>query len=483
MQTSRVSPDAAVYASCAFLTAVAALVTYRMGPTAGVAFALIPLAAFAAALLLGAGRIALFALAFALPLSGIRSLTDPLPLGGANIRLQDLIVVLALGSWAFAALIDRSRGQERPKVPWTPVLGWPLVIFGLFILIPLLRGHYSYGASVVGQPLRLVAYSAIAVTLVGMTPERMYRLLLWVFYPGAVISLLWGAYYIATGGSQSASVDLSTGGSRPLAISTSLYCAGALFLALFTIRKAPGRAAALPHLAMAGIGLAGVILGFGRGVFAGVAVVLVVLLVVSPGVRRGVLFGLPLALPFLILISVIVLHTAPNLISSFQHRVSASPTQDANVIWRERANAAVLAQVREQPVFGVGFGRSSTFFLDVKSSNGFLVPFRQDIGQDPHNGFLYLLAGGGILALGSYLALLWVFTFDAVRRYRRSETDTERLLIAWAGATLFVFLFEAASGTMFEFPSDLLPIWALIVVPAVVPMRTRATDAWRRRSR
>ena len=239
-----------------------------------------------------------------------------------------------------------------------------------------------------GQPLRLVAYSAIAVTLVGMTAERMYRLLLWVFYPGAVISLLWGAYYIATGGSQSASVDLSTGGSRPLAISTSLYCAGALFLALFTIRKAPGRAAALPHLAMAGIGLAGVILGFGRGVFAGVAVVLLVLLVVSPGVRRGVFFGLPLALPFLILISVIVLHTAPNLISSFQHRVSASPSQDANVIWRERANAAVLAQVREQPVFGVGFGRSSTFFLDVKSSNGFLVPFRQDIGQDPHNGFL-----------------------------------------------------------------------------------------------
>ena len=106
----------------------------------------------------------------------------------------------------------------------------------------------------------------------------------------------------------------------------------------------------------------------------------------------------------------------------------------------------MLAQVREQPLFGVGFGRSSTFFLNVRSSNGFLVPFRQDIGQDPHNGFLFLWAGGGIVALGSYLWLLAVFTFDAVRRYRRSETDTERLLIAWAGATLFVFLFEAALG-------------------------------------
>ena len=81
---------------------------------------------------------------------------------------------------------DRARrsGRERTRMPWTPVLGWPLVHFGLFILIALLRGHYSYGASLVGQPLRLVAYAAIAVTLVGMTPERMYRMLLWVFYPG-----------------------------------------------------------------------------------------------------------------------------------------------------------------------------------------------------------------------------------------------------------------------------------------------------------
>ncbi len=472
-----------MYAACAFLTAVAALISYRMGPTAGIAFALLPMVAFGAALLVGPGRIALLALTFALPLSGIKFLADPVPVGGANVRLQDLLVVLALGSWAFGALIDRSRGRERAKVPWTPVLGWPLVVFGVFIVIPLLRGHYSYGASLLGQPLRLVAYAAVAVTLVGTTPERMYKLLLWVFYSGAVVSMLWGAYYIATGGSQTASVDLSTGGSRPLAISTSLYCAGALFLALFTIRKSPSRAGALPHLAMAGIGLAGVILGFGRGVFAGVAIVLLVLLVTSPGVRRGVFFGLPLALPFLILISVIVVHTAPNLISSFQHRISASPAQDANVIWRERANAAVLEQVREQPVFGVGFGRSSTFYFNVPNSEGFLVPFRQDIGQDPHNGFLFILAGGGLLALGSFVALLGVFGFDAVRRYRRSQTDTERLLIAWAGATLFVFLFEAASGTMFELPSDLLPIWALIVLPAVVPTRTLATDAWRRRAR
>jgi O-antigen ligase len=136
--------------------------------------------------------------------------------------------------------------------------------------------------------------------------------------------------------------------------------------------------------------------------------------------------------------------------------------------------------VREQPIVGVGFGRGSSFYIDVRSSNGFLVPFRQDIGQDPHDGYLFLLAGGGILALGSFLALIAVFTIDAWRRYRGSTDDTERLLIMWVGATLFCFLFEASSGTMFEFPSDLLPIWALLVLPGVVPLRSRLGGGLRR---
>ena len=362
-------------------------------------------------------------------------------------------------------------------MPVSPAFGWPLVAFAVLILIPLLRGHVSYGASLVGQPLRLVAYAAIAVALAGATPERLYRLLLWVFYSGTVVSMLWGGYYIATGRSQTLSVDLSTGGTRPLAISTSLYCAGALFLALLTVRNSPRRAGNLLHLAMAGLGLVGVVLGFGRGVFAAVALVLLILLVSSSGMRRAVLFSLPLALPFLCLAAIVIVHATPSLVSSFENRISASPARDANVVWREKANEAVLAQVREQPVIGVGFGRASSFFLNVRSSNGYLVPFRQDIGQDPHDGYLFLLAGGGVLALGSFLAVIGVFAVDAVRRYRGSSSDTERLLILWAGATLFCFLFEAASGTMFEDTTDLLAIWALISVPGVVPLKKRRAPA------
>ena len=304
-----------------------------MGPTAGLAFALVPLVLVGAALLVGSGRIVLYVAVFALPLSGLNTAARA-ALGGANVHIQDLLIVLALGSWAFGSLISRVRGELPPAVPASPVLGWPLVAFAVLILIPLLRGHVTFGASIVGQPLRLVAYAAIVVALTGATPERLYRLLLWVFYTGTVVSMLWAGYYIATGGSQTKAVDLSTGGTRPLAISTSLYCAGALFLALLSIRNSPRRARNLLHLAMAALGLVGVALGFGRGVFAGVALVLLVMLISSSGVRRGVVFALPLALPFLILLAILVVHVAPSLVSSFERRISASPAQDANVRWR-----------------------------------------------------------------------------------------------------------------------------------------------------
>lgn len=474
----RVPASAWTPISAILLTGLTAVVWVRMGPGAALAVALLPLLAIILALLVGEGRFVLYLLAFGLPLIGINAIDKTLPFGGANVRPQDLAVVLALGSYAFEALLARGRGEAPRRVPLTPLLGWPLVAFATCIFVPLIRGHYSYGASFVGQPLRLIAYAGIVVALAGVTPQQLYRGLQVVFYSGAVVSILWAAYYIGVGGSQSASVDLSTGGSRPLAISTSLFCAGALFLALLTIRKDAANARSVLHLGMAGVGLAGVILGFGRGVFASVALVLLVLFAVSKGVRRGVLVGLPLAVPFLCLLALVVARQAPNLVTSFEHRISASPSQDANVIWREKANAAVFEQVRENPVFGVGFGRTSSFTINVRSSSGFLVPIRQDIEQDPHNGYLFLLAGGGLFALASFLALLAVFAGDAVRRYRAHPPGSvERLLIAWCGALLFCFLFEAASGTMFENTDDLLAMWALLVLPGVVALPSRPRPA------
>lgn len=434
---------------------------------------LLPVTAIVAAILLTPkGRISLLAIALALPLF-VPNANEALPLGSANLFPQDLMIGVALGAWACGALLNRQDGAST-AVPRSAVLGWPFALLAGSIIVATLRGHYSYGSSLLGQPLRLVLYAGIVVVLAGMTVERLYRFLLWLFYVGLSVTMVWAAYYIATGTSQSASENLSTGGSRVLAVSTSIYCAGAMFLALLSLqleKRIPHR---LLHMTMAAFGFAGVVLGFGRAVFLAVFLGGFILLVTSRALRHSLGSLLPLAAPFIVLIAILLPRVAPDLITSFEHRVASPPVQDANVQWRVKANEAVLAQVRESPYFGVGFGRQSEFYLDVENSIGYLVPFRQEIGQDPHNGYLFLLAGGGIVTLGSFLLVLAVYTIDWIRRFRRNDHGLERLLLAWAALTLFTALLNAGSGTSFESTSDVLLIWTLLVLPAVVPLRGQA---------
>ena len=443
---------------------VTAFALVEMGPVAGVAIALLPLLALGVVYLITSGQIVLYAAALALPILPLRVFGEPVI---GQVTPQDAIAVLALGALVFATFLGRGR---VPPVPRTPVLGWPFVFFGAAILIATLRGHYAHGASLVGQPLRLVLYAAIVAGLVGMTVPRLYRLLIVLFYPGAVLLALTAAYYLLTGGSQGESADLSTGGIRPLAISTSLYAAGALFLALFNLRLASSTRDRALHLGVAAIALFGVVAGFGRAAYAGVFVVGVVSLLASSRLRRSILSMVPLTIPVVILIAIGVSRAVPQFVDSVGARVTAAPSSDVQVQWRLAANRAILDQVRESPVLGAGFGKTSEVFLDVPDSvTRIPVTQRVEIGQDPHNGYLFVLAGGGILALGALGLLLGVFALDAARRYRRTSDPTARLLILWACATLFVFLFNAASGTSFESPVNVLTIWALLVLPAVVP--------------
>ena len=465
------------------LNVVTALALVKVSPAAALAIALLPLLAILAALALTeGGRIVLLGVALSLQLFFPQA-NKALPLGGANVHPQDILVVIALGAWAFGTLLSR-RETSRSLVPRTPVLlGWPFVVLVGAILIATLRGHYAFGTSIVGQPLRFALYGAIVVTLAGMTPPRLYRLLLWLFYTGTTVTLVWAAYYIATGTSGTTQDHLSTGGTRILEISTTVYCAGTLFLALLSLRLEREQSNRLLHMAMAAAGATGVVLGFGRAVFAAVFVVCTLLLLTSHSLRRSLAAVLPLAVPFLVLLAIMIPRVAPDLVTSFENRISASPTRDANVEWRVQANKAVLAQIREAPVIGSGFGRETEFFIQVRDSAGFLVPFRLQIWQDPHNGYLWLWAGGGLVALGAFLAVLATFVVDAIRRYRGTDDEIERLIVLWAVATVFPALFDAASGTTFENPGDLMFVWVLLVIPAVVPLRTRTRVAARTTAR
>jgi O-antigen ligase len=284
------------------------------------------------------------------------------------------------------------------------------------------------------------------------------------------------AYYIATGTSQTASEDLSTGGNRILSISVSLYMAGALFLALLNLELDRSARRRLLHGLIGLLALVGVVLGYGRAAYLGAALVLLVFMFLRH-VRGAVLAMVPLLIPFLLVGAFALPRLAPSVIPDFAQRVSADQSKDANVEWRVAANRTVWAQVHESPLIGVGFGRMTSFTWNVESSSGLLVPIRDQIGQDPHDGFLFVLAGGGIVTLVPFLLILVAYSVDAVRRLRSPLDRYERLIVIWSSATLFVFLLNSASGTEFESATDLLTIWVLLLLPSIAGRRRAPAPA------
>ena len=445
------------------MSAATALTLVRMSPAAALPVALLPIIAIGIVYVVAQGQVVIYAAAIFGPM---------IPVGGLGQQIsgliypQDLVAAIAIAALVFVTFTSR----EGEGIPRTPILGWPYVLFALAILTATIRGHYSYGASLLGEPLRLFLYAAVVVGLVGMTAERLHRLLTWLFYTGAVLVTLAAFGYLATGRSATDQAELSTGGTRLIAISTSLYCAGTLFLALLNFRLATGSRERAFHLAFACLGLFGVVAGFGRAAYFGVVAVGLVFLLTMRALRSSLMSIAPLAAPFVVLLLIGIAQASPQFVHSVHTRLTTfPPASDPNVQWRIRANEAVYSQIRENPVFGVGFGRDAEIFIDdVDQQTGIPTQVRVPIGQDPHNGYAYLLAGGGIVALASFFLILAVFAVDVVRRFRATLDPIKRLLLIWAPATLFVFLFNAASGTSFASPVNILTIWALLVLPAVV---------------
>jgi O-antigen ligase len=425
--------------------------------TKGIALAVLPVALVAIGSLIASNRAILIFAAFAI------NLFDPLtPLGalplhvGIQVYPSDVLVLLAVASWAAAWLVNPK--DARPSSLRTRVLGWPLLLFGVTLLAAIIRGHELNGEKLVGVPLRLLVYAGIAAALTDLSPRDAYRWLVRLFYAGTVWQVLVALHGYATGTSVTSADLLSTGGIRVLAGSTAMFMAGALLLALLNLeRDLPARQTAL-HLTMAVLATFALVSTFQRATFAIISLILPLTFLAFRriGLRAAVL--LPLCAPFLVLVALFLLKATPTFFPTLAHRITSSPSTDTSAQWRRKANAAVWGQVREDPLTGVGFGRSASFV----TSNG-----RTSVGQDPHNQFLFLWAGGGLLLFGSFVLLLMVYVFESWRRFG-SGTKEERRLIFWAVSMWFVFIVNSLSGIVLTEAYLLLPFWILMLLPMIV---------------
>jgi O-antigen ligase len=443
--------------------AIVALALAYVSIPAAVVLAAAPLAGLGAVALVESDRTVLFLTAFGLTLT-LPVVNGPLPFtGSVSIFAADLVLVAAVAAWLPSRLVG-GLPLSRPRAHKTPVLGPALLLFAVVTFSAVLRGHDEYGASLIGQPMRLVAYAAIAAAIVDLDARKAWRGLTVVFYAGAVWQALNGIYFIATGTSQTDAADLSTGGTRYLALDVSLYVAAALFLALLNIRYDPSARRRALHVAIVLIATFDVLITFGRGVYIAVAVISLGLIVAYREVRRTLLRAMPVLAPFIVVAVLYVPADVRQVAPTFVDRLTPELGYDASVRWREEANKAILRQFHESPVIGVGFGRGATFTLNHEE---------WVIDQDPHNGYVYLLAGGGLLLLSSFLLLVLCYAFDTWRRLRSTERREERVLVIFSALFLLTILVNAGVEPLFTYPSILLTMWALLLLPTIVPLRAR----------
>src|SRR5580765_1753760 len=89
---------------------------------------------------------------------GPTNLSNPIGHSGGKLYLQDGLIAIAIAGWIIeSALTDRTKHERGHRL----VLGWSAVVFSLAVLMALVRGHVSWGASYVGQPFRFVIYAGI----------------------------------------------------------------------------------------------------------------------------------------------------------------------------------------------------------------------------------------------------------------------------------------------------------------------------------
>ena len=136
---------------------------------------------------------------------------------------------------------------------------------------------------------------------------------------------------------------------------------------------------------------------------------------------------------------------------------SSSPAQAAAAS-PGQPTASDASRRWEEPLLGLGFGRSFNYIW-----NGYAY----HLEGDPHNSYIWILAGSGVFALAALLLLFGTFLWDAIRR-ARAAISFDRALVLWAIGTWFIFMVNALTGPILSDPAFLLTGWIVLLVPALV---------------
>jgi O-antigen ligase len=241
-----------------------------------------------------------------------------------------------------------------------------------------------------------------------------------------------------------------------------MYVAGGMIIALLSITRSRSFSDVKLDWAILALGTYEQILALSRTTLLALVILVPVILLSSRRSRRQLL-TVALILGVLTFSIILVANpSTPAPVASFEKRIFDTNSQDPEILWRAQAADAMLSGLDSHLLTGFGFGRSPFFTIEDT--------YVQVQGGDPHDGFIYLLSGGGIFALASFLGVLFIGFRRLMRRTAGAPAE-DSLVLWWSGAFLVVYLFNVATLPVISIVFFMPTLWILLGVPFASRMR------------
>jgi hypothetical protein len=142
---------------------------------------------------------------------------------------------------------------------------------------------------------------------------------------------------------------------------------------------------------------------------------------------------------------------------------------DASTLWRDIENFNLVATIRQNPIFGVGYGNK---YLEIVPLPAVDYPLEMYL---PHNSILGLLSAAGYVGFAA-MTLLWaVGGFFAMRAYYGAQTAIDRTSAIVSFGAILIYLIQCWGDLGLGAPNG---VWLIASALAVAGKLATATGEW-----
>ncbi len=209
-----------------------------------------------------------------------------------------------------------------------------------------------------------------------------------------------------------------------------------------------------------------------RMVWVQIALVVFALYAVTPtnAIKRKVQRAAILLSPIILLYSLVGWNSGNRLFKPVQTlRSVVDSKSDNSTLWRDIENFDLIATIKENPIFGVGYGHPYLEVVQLPAVDYSLEKYL------PHNSILGLLSASGYIGYAA-MTMLWVAGgFFAMRAYYAAVNPIDRAAAIACFGAIPVYLIQCWGDLGLGAPTG---VWLIAPAIAVAGKLAVATGAW-----